>query len=182
MKVIILDRDGVINYDSENYIKNPDEWIPIPKSLEAIKNLNDCGFKIAIATNQSGISKKLFDEKTLNEIHKKMINNLAKINGKIDGIWFCSSLPNENSYYRKPNPGMLEDIIKKFNANPKKTFMVGDSLKDLQAISKLGGIPILVLTGNGKQTLNNPNMPKNTKIFDNLWEFSQYICNKNLRS
>lgn len=153
-KWIILDRDGVINVDSVDFIKSPEEWIPIPGSMQAIARLNKAGYKIAIATNQSGVARGLYDLTMLNKIHEKMHKVVEEAGGHIDGVFFCPHGPEDNCLCRKPKPGLLAEIESHFNINIKneEVFCVGDSLRDLEAAFAIGGKPILVLTGNGKKT------------------------------
>jgi D-glycero-D-manno-heptose 1,7-bisphosphate phosphatase len=154
MKLVILDRDGVINQDSANFIKNPNEWIPIAGSLEAIALLNQSGFRVAVATNQSGVSRGLFDMVTLNSIHDKMHREVAQLGGRIDAIFYCPHSAEENCDCRKPKTGMIKEIGKRFSVELNQVAAVGDALRDLQAFEKAGCQPILVLTGKGQATLD----------------------------
>jgi len=168
MNLIILDRDGVINYDSEQFIKSPDEWRPIPGSLEAIALLNRWGWRVVLASNQSGVGRGLFDMDTLNAIHDKMIRSLAQVGGRLDAIFFCPHPADSTCNCRKPKPGLLIDISERFNAKLTGVPVVGDSLRDLQAAVTVGAQPCLVLTGKGAKTRENPELPPQTMIFDNL--------------
>ena len=170
-KIIILDRDGVINHDSPDFIKSPAEWLPIPGSLEAIAKLNKHGFTVIIASNQSGIGRQLFSLQTLEAIHQKMHNALKLINAKIDQIFFCPHLPEENCFCRKPKPGLFIKIAKQYGIDYSKkiVYAIGDSLRDLEAAAGAGACPILVETGNGKKTLANlPEMFSHIKCYSNL--------------
>lgn len=153
MPIIILDRDGVINYDSVEYIKSPDEWLPIPGSLDAIAQLNRSGFRVLIVTNQSGIARGYYDIDTLDLIHEKMMQELASVGGYIEEIFFCPHHPDELCSCRKPQPGMLFQIAEKYPINLQETFFIGDSIGDIRAAQTAGCMPILVLTGNGEHTL-----------------------------
>lgn len=175
MKLIILDRDGVINYDSAQFIKTPDEWKPIPGSLEAIAALNQAGFRIALATNQSGISRGLFDMATLNAIHDKMHRALAQAGGRIDALFYCPHAAESQCSCRKPKPGMLEEIARRFGTDLDGVPSIGDSLRDLQAGLPMGAMPILVRTGKGEATLAAGGLPEDTKVFANLAEAAQFI-------
>ncbi len=175
MKLVILDRDGVINFDSDHFIKNPDEWKPIPGSLEAIAELNQPGFRIALATNQSGISRGLFDMATLNAIHDKMHRALAQNGGRIDALFYCPHSAEDHCECRKPKPGMLLEIGRRFGIDLKGVNSVGDSLRDLQAGMSLGVQPILVLTGKGKATKAQGDLPDDTLIFDNLAQATRHF-------
>jgi D-glycero-D-manno-heptose 1,7-bisphosphate phosphatase len=148
MKLVILDRDGVINYDSEAYIKSPDEWHPIPGSLEAIARLNQAGYRIAVATNQSGVGRGYYDLAMLARIHQKMNDALTEVGGKIEAIFFCPHTPEMACECRKPKPGLLFQIAKYFQIELKGIPAVGDSLRDIQAARAVAARPILVKTGN----------------------------------
>jgi D-glycero-D-manno-heptose 1,7-bisphosphate phosphatase len=183
MKLVILDRDGVINQESSNFIKNPNEWIAIAGSLDAIALLNQSGFRVAVATNQSGVSRGLFDMATLNSIHNKMHRELAQAGGRIDAIFYCPHAADENCNCRKPKTGMIEDIGKRFSVELSKVPAVGDALRDLQAFAKVGCQPILVLTGKGKLTLVDSQqadkaLPENTWICADLSEAVQRIISE----
>ena len=180
MKLVILDRDGVINQDSANFIKNPNEWIALPGSLEAIALLNQSGFRVAIATNQSGIARGLFDMAILNAINDKMYRALAQIGGRIDAMFYCPHAADDNCSCRKPKTGMVEDIARRFSVDLSEVFAVGDSLRDLQAFHDAGCKPILVRSGKGEETLTQGNLPPNTLIFADLNEAVQHIIAEDL--
>ena len=175
MKLVILDRDGVINHDSDSYIKSPDEWRPIPGSLEAITRLNQAGYHVVLATNQSGVGRGLFEVSTLNAIHDKMHRALSQIGGRIDAIFFCPHAQEADCNCRKPKAGLLEEIAKRFNVDLKGVPAVGDSLRDLTAFAVVGATPILVLTGKGEKTRHEGQLPAGTQIFANLAEAVQSI-------
>jgi D-glycero-D-manno-heptose 1,7-bisphosphate phosphatase len=175
MKLVVLDRDGVVNFDSVNFIKNTNEWIPIPGSLEAIALLNQSGYRVVIATNQSGISRGLFDMVTLNAIHDKMHKALGQLGGRVDAIFYCPHSADDNCSCRKPKPGMMEEIGHRFGMDMKGVPMVGDALRDLQAGAALGMQPILVRTGKGEETLAAGGLPEGTLVFANLAETVQHI-------
>lgn len=168
MKLVILDRDGVINFDSAQFIKSPEEWMPIPGSLEAIAMLNQAGFRVALATNQSGIERGLFDMATLNAIHDKMHRALGQFGGRIDALFYCPHTADSNCDCRKPKPGMLEEIARRFGTDLQGIPSVGDSLRDLQAGLSLGAQPVLVRTGKGEETLEEGGLPENTWICSDL--------------
>jgi D-glycero-D-manno-heptose 1,7-bisphosphate phosphatase len=168
VKLIVLDRDGVINYDSDQFIKSPDEWRPIPGSLEAIARLSHAGYRVVVATNQSGIGRGLFDMATLSAIHEKMFRALALVGGRIDAIFFCPHTADSVCECRKPKAGMLREIGARFGIDMAGIPCVGDGLRDLQAAEAIGGQPMLVLTGKGERTLREGNLPKNTVIFPDL--------------
>lgn len=168
MKLIVLDRDGVINYDSAAYIKSPAEWRPIPGSLNAISRLNQAGFHVIVATNQSGIGRGFFDMVTLNAIHDKMHKALAQAGAHVDAIYFCPHAAADNCHCRKPKPGMLEDIARRLNTLMAGVPVVGDSIRDLQAAAAVGAQPLLVLTGNGKKTQRAGELPPGTRVCADL--------------
>ena len=167
-KLIILDRDGVINYDSDQFIKSPDEWRPIPGSLEAIARLNHAGFRVIVATNQSGLGRRLFDMATLISIHDKMYKALAQLGGRVDALFYCPHTADSNCDCRKPKPGMLIEIGQRFGVDLTGVPCVGDGERDLQAAAAVGAQPILVLTGKGEKTLRAGNFPQDTAIFPDL--------------
>jgi D-glycero-D-manno-heptose 1,7-bisphosphate phosphatase len=175
MKLVILDRDGVINHDSASFIKNPNEWVPIPGSLEAIALLNQSGYRVAIATNQSGIARGLFDMATLNTIHDKMHKALAQVGGRVDAVFYCPHSADDHCNCRKPKTGMIVDIARRFSVDLKGVPAVGDALRDLQAFADAGCQPILVRTGKGEQTLANGDLPANTLIVADLSAAVQHI-------
>jgi D-glycero-D-manno-heptose 1,7-bisphosphate phosphatase len=175
MKLAILDRDGVINYDSDHYIKSPAEWRPIPGSIEAIARLNQGGFRVAVATNQSGIGRGLFDMATLNAINDKMMEMVFRHGGRIDALFFCPHTAAEECNCRKPRTGMLEEIAARFHADLKGVPCVGDSLKDVQAAESVGAQPILVLTGKGRRSQEEGGLPRKTLVFEDLAEASRHI-------
>ena len=137
-KLILLDRDGVINYDSDDFIKSPDEWRAIPGSLEAIALLNKAGIKVAVASNQSGLARGYFTEETLQKIHEKMLNELKQHNGHIDKIFYCPHGPHDHCNCRKPKPGMLFQAFQHFNITPEEAYFVGDSQRDIDAANAAG--------------------------------------------
>ena len=149
MKLIILDRDGVINYDSEHYIKSPTEWIPIPGSLEAIAQLNLKGYKVVVATNQSGIGRGLYSEDMLLSIHAKMQQALNEVQGRVDHVFYCPHLPTYGCDCRKPAPGLLRQIAAYYHCDLQGVPFVGDSLRDIRAACAVGCQPVLVRSGNG---------------------------------
>lgn len=175
MKLVILDRDGVINYDSDLYIKSPDEWRPIPGSLEAIARLTQWGYRVVVATNQSGIGRGLFVMDTLNAIHDKMIKSVAQAGGRIDAVFFCPHTNADKCGCRKPKPGMLEEIAVRYNADLEGVPAIGDSLRDLEAAVAVGAQPMLVLTGKGKKTQADPGLPPGTLVFPDLAAAVTYI-------
>ena len=175
MKIVILDRDGVINFDSDNFIKSPAEWKPIPGSLEAIARLSQAGFHVVVASNQSGIDRGLFDMDTLNAIHDKMHRAVKAVGGRIDAIFYCPHSADSNCNCRKPKPGMFERIAGCFNIDLANAYAVGDSLRDLQAAATSGAKPVLVLSGKGKATQADGGTPEGTLVFDDLAAVVEHI-------
>lgn len=176
-KIIILDRDGVINYDSAEYIKSPDEWHAIPGSLEAIAELNRAGFYVMIATNQSGIGRGYYDVATLDLVHEKMLAELAAVGGHIEEIFFCPHLPTENCLCRKPKPGLLQQIQKKYAVNLADVFFMGDKLSDVEAAKASGCKPLLLLTGLEKIDVQSHPTLIDVPHFLNLSEAVDYVIN-----
>lgn len=168
MKLIILDRDGVINQDSDAYIKSVDEFIPLPGSLEAIARLKKAGYTVAVATNQSGIARGYYDEATLAAMHDKLAHLLDEQGGEIDYIAYCPHGPDDNCDCRKPMPGLLHEISKHFNVELTHVPIVGDSLRDIQAAKTVGATPILVMTGKGERTLTNKEQLNGIPVFADL--------------
>ena len=168
LKLIILDRDGVINHDSPDFIKSPAEWLPIPGSLEAIARLNQAGYRVIVASNQSGIAREYFDMTVLNAIHQKMHTLAQQVGADIDAIFFCPHAGADNCDCRKPKPGMFHEIAKRYNTSLKGVPTVGDSLRDLQAGFISGCVPYLVLTGKGEKTNETGGLPPGTQVFPDL--------------
>jgi D-glycero-D-manno-heptose 1,7-bisphosphate phosphatase len=168
MKLIILDRDGVINEDSDEYIKSVDEFIPLPGSLEAIARLKKAGYTIAVATNQSGIARGYFDEATLAAMHDKLAHLLDEQGGEIDYIAYCPHGPDDNCDCRKPLPGLLKEISTHFNTELTNVPIIGDSLRDLQSARSVGAYPILVKTGKGERTLENADQISDVPVYADL--------------
>lgn len=168
MNLIILDRDGVVNQDSDEYVKSVDEFIPLPGSLEAIARLNQAGYRVTIATNQSGIARGYYDIATLNAMHDKLRRLLSNLGAGIDMIAFCPHGPDENCDCRKPKPGMYLDIAKRFEISLQGVPIIGDSLRDLQAAMAVGAAPILVRTGKGMRTLEKGEGLEGIPVYDDL--------------
>lgn len=168
MSLIILDRDGVINHDSDAFIKNPAEWQPIEGSLEAIARLNHAGYRVVVITNQSGIARGFFDVSMLNRIHSKMRRMLAQAGGRVEAIFFCPHGPDDACQCRKPNNGAFVDLARRLRVKLKNVPAVGDSLRDIQAAVASGARPILVKTGKGLQTAQDPALPEGVEVYDDL--------------
>lgn len=181
MQLIILDRDGVINQDSDNYVRTVDEWIPLPGSIEAVAGLSKAGFTIAIATNQSGIGREYYTLATLDAMHLKMDKLVTEAGGKIDQIEFCPHVDADQCQCRKPQPGMLSRILQITGAQPANCWMVGDSLRDLQAAWPLKIKTALVRTGKGEKTQHHPELPTDTPVFDDLAGFAQHLLRRDFR-
>jgi len=182
VSLLILDRDGVINEDSDDYIRTLEEWIPIPGSIEAIADLSRAGFQIAIATNQSGLSRGFFTLDTMEEIHASLCQLVEEEGGRIAGIFYCPHLPGEGCTCRKPATGLLQAIEAELGESAVGAYFIGDSLKDLQAAQAYGCLPVLVTTGKGADTLDilasgNADLTqlKGTPVYANLLEASRAI-------
>lgn len=177
MKIVILDRDGVINFDSEDYIKSPEEWHPIPGSLEAIALLNQQGFLVTVATNQSGLARGYYDETMLQKIHQKMHEAVLSVGGKIDSIFYCSHGPLDNCLCRKPKPGLLHQIASAYQiATLEGVPFVGDSMRDIEAAFAANAKPVLVRSGNGEKTYQKNSQKLDGIIcFDDLWSFAKTL-------
>ena len=176
MKLIILDRDGTINEDSDKHIKSPQEWKPIQGSLEAIGRLVHEGYRIVVATNQSGIARGLFDAQTLFSIHDTLQRAAAQVGGRVDAFFFCPHAADSGCMCRKPQPGMLLEAARRFNVPLKSVYMVGDAQRDLEAAAAAGARPVLVLTGKGKQTREAGNLPPGTQTFADLAAFADHLA------
>ncbi|MDD5410864.1 MAG: D-glycero-beta-D-manno-heptose 1,7-bisphosphate 7-phosphatase [Methylobacter sp.] len=173
-RYILLDRDGVINHESADFIKSPEEWRPIDGSLEAIALLNEHGYKVAVITNQSGVARGLFDDATLEKIHAKMRQMTAEKGGEIDAIYFCPHGPDDGCTCRKPKAGLLESFAAEKNVSLSDMIVIGDSLRDIQSAQAVGASPILVKTGKGQKTLtDNPDL--NIPVFENLYAAAKHI-------
>jgi len=170
MKLVILDRDGVINQDSAAYIKSPREWKPIPGSLEAIARLTQADYDVVVATNQSGVGRGLFEMATLNAIHDKMHRAVGQAGGRIHAVFYCPHAQEANCGCRKPKPGLLEEIGRRFGTSLAGVPSIGDSLRDLQAAVAVGAQPILVLTGKGAKTRREGGLPAGTQVHADLAE------------
>jgi D-glycero-D-manno-heptose 1,7-bisphosphate phosphatase len=177
MPLIILDRDGVINYDSADFIKSVDEWLPIPGSLEAMSRLSQNGYRIVIVSNQSGISRKKLTIDDLNDIHQKMMDLLAQYGGSIEAIVFCPHGPRQGCDCRKPKPGMLFDIANRLRISLKEIYFVGDSQRDIDAAQAAGAKPVLVRTGNGAVLDDSGTVPVDVPVYTDLAEFVDHLLN-----
>lgn len=176
-RYVLLDRDGVINHESDAFIKSPEEWLPIEGSLEGIALLNEYGYKVVVITNQSGLARGLFDAATLEKIHAKMRRMAEQKGGKIDAIYFCPHGPDDDCNCRKPKPGLLEQFAADNDVSLSGMAVIGDSLRDLQAAQAVGASPILVKTGKGQETLHkNPNL--NFPVFENLYDAAKHITSR----
>lgn len=176
MKLVILDRDGTINHDSDRYIKSPAEWRPIKGSIDAIARLSRAGYRVVVATNQSGIARGLFDTATLIAIHDTMQRAVAQAGGRIDGVFFCPHAADAACECRKPKPGMLLEIGRRFNVPLQAVYMVGDAQRDIEAAAAAQARPVLVLTGKGASTHAGGRLPAGTLVFPDLAAFAQHIA------
>ena len=178
MKLLILDRDGVINEDSKDYIKDASEWVAIPGSLEAIARLCQDGYRIVVVTNQAGMARKKLDISRLNEIHRKMLDHLSQYGGTIDAFFFCPHDPRKNCDCRKPKPGLLQEISKRLRVSLTDVPLVGDKVSDVEAALAVGAKPILVRTGYGQDSLDSGKLPDDIPVFANLAEVADNLIGK----
>ena len=180
-KLVILDRDGTINQDSDDFIKSPEEWIPLPGALEAIARLNHAGWQVVVASNQSGLGRGLFDMATLNAMHAKMNKHLSAVGGRIDAVFFCPHGPEDKCQCRKPLPGLFEQIGERLGMDLKGTHVVGDSLRDMLAGVAVGCTPHLVHTGKGAAFQGQPlptTFPSHTQTHADLAGFVDWLLDE----
>ncbi|AEG91634.1 D-glycero-beta-D-manno-heptose 1,7-bisphosphate 7-phosphatase [Ramlibacter tataouinensis] len=185
MKLVILDRDGTINADSDEFVKSPEEWQPLPGALEAIARLNHAGWHVAIASNQSGLGRGLFDVAQLNAMHAKMHKLLAAHGGRIDAVFYCPHTPDDHCHCRKPLPGLFEQIGERFGVELKGTPAVGDSLRDVQAGAAVGCEPHLVLSGKGAEFRGRPlpdTFPPGTRVHEDLAAFAEHLISRHAKA
>jgi D-glycero-D-manno-heptose 1,7-bisphosphate phosphatase len=178
MKLVILDRDGTINEDRPQYVQSPDDWVPLPGSLEAIAQLNHAGWHVVLATNQAGLGRGLFDMAVLNAIHTRMHKRLGAVGARVDAIFFCPHTPEDKCHCRKPEPGLFEQIAQRFNVDMRQVPAVGDSLRDVQAAAAAGCPTHLVLTGKAFELKGHPlpaQYPSGTQVHENLAAFVQQL-------
>lgn len=171
-KLVILDRDGVINHDSDDYIKSPEEWVPIPGSLEAIARLHREGYKVIVATNQSGVGRGLFDMDTLGRIHSRMLEAVRAKGGEIDAIFYCPHKPEDDCMCRKPQPGLFQEIAERLKVNLNGVYAVGDTERDVAAARLVSARPVLVRSGKGKRTLKKGKALTDIPVFEDLAAFT----------
>lgn len=174
MKLLILDRDGVINQDSDDYIKSLAEWIPIPSAITAIARLSKAGWTVAVATNQSGIARGYYDLATLESMHARLRELVAEQGGELGVVVYCPHGPDDGCDCRKPKPGMLRQIAHHYRADLKGVWFVGDSRGDLDAALAVDCLPVLVKTGKGERTLAKP-LPEGTLVFDDLAAVADHL-------
>ena len=184
-KLLILDRDGVINVESPDFVKSPEEWVPIKGSLEAIGRLSQAGYDIVVITNQSGIGRGYFSADMLAKMHARMIDYVQQYGGKIQSILFCPHTPDDECDCRKPKDGMYQELAERLNIGFGDVYSVGDSVRDLLAAKTAGANPVLVKTGNGKKSLkeieSSPELGlTSAPVFDNLSSFTDALLNNEL--
>ncbi len=176
MKLVILDRDGTINHDSEHHVKSLDEWRPIKGSLEAIARLSQAGYRVVVATNQSGIARGLLSTRTLFEIHDALQRAVAQLGGRVDAFFFCPHAADSSCECRKPQPGMPLEVARRFNVSLADVYMVGDARRYLEAAAAAGARPVLVLTGKGRKTKADGELPQGTQVFPDLAAFAEQLA------
>ena len=189
MKLVIIDRDGTINAESADFIKSPDEWMPLPGALEAIARLNHAGWHVVVASNQSGLGRGLFDVASLNAMHAKMYKMLAAVGGRIDAVFYCPHAPDDKCHCRKPEPGLFEQIGERYGIDLKGVAVVGDALRDVVAGASAGCEPHLVLTGNGAAyrggalpVILPDTFPANTRVHEDLSAFADWMVARAARA
>lgn len=185
LKLVVLDRDGTINQDRDDFVKSPEEWVPLPGALEAIARLNHAGWHVAIASNQSGLGRGLFDVATLNAMHDKMHKMLAAVGGRVDAIFYCPHTPEDDCQCRKPLPGLFEQIGQRFGVPLKSVPTVGDSLRDLVAGHAAGCETHLVLTG--KSAGLSPDearkgLPEGAQVHADLAAFANHLLSRSAKA
>ncbi len=185
MKLVILDRDGTLNEDSADYVKSPEEWVPLPGALEAVARLNHAGWHVVVASNQSGLGRGLFDVSTLNAMHAKMHRMLAAVGGRVDAIFYCPHGPDEGCRCRKPEPGLFEQIGERYGLDLRGVPAIGDSPRDVLAGMAVGCEPHLVLTGKGETYARRglpDTLPATTRMHQNLAAFADALIARGHRS
>lgn len=178
MPLIILDRDGVINHDSIDYIKSPDEWSAIDGSLESISRLTQSGYRVVVASNQSGFARKKFKIADLNAVHQHMLDQVAQFGGVIEAVFFCPHASRQGCECRKPKPGMLLDISERLGIPLSDVFFVGDSQRDIDAANNAGAKPVLVRTGNGEILVSSGSVPDDVPIYADLASFVECLLSR----
>jgi len=179
MKLVILDRDGTINHEREDYIKSPEEWVPLPGSLEAIARLNHAGWHVVVATNQPGLGRGLLDVLALNAIHAKMLRQLAAQGGRIDAVFYCPHVPDDGCHCRKPAPGLLTQIAERYGVEPRELRVAGSTAEHLQAGAAIGAQLHLVCTGQSAALRPGgalpPGVPEGTLAHADLQAFADHL-------
>ncbi len=174
-KLIVIDRDGVLNQESAHFVRSPEEWIALPGALQAVAELTRGGFDVVVATNQSGVGRGLFTAETLDAIHRKMTAAIETGGGRLAGIFVCPHAPDAQCDCRKPRPGLMRQIEKTFGCTLAGQPVVGDSERDLRAACAVGARPILVRTGNGRETEARLAPGDMTEVFDDLAAVSAHL-------
>ena len=183
MPLLLCDRDGVINLDSEHYIKSPAEFLPIPASLEAVARFSQAGWKVALVTNQSGLARGLFSLAALHAIHTKLHQLLHGLGGRVDAIFFCPHGPDASCNCRKPAPGLMQEALGRFGVRANEALVVGDSLRDLEAAARAKIAPHLVRTGNGLETeqsalAGSKPLPAGTQVHNDLMAVADAVLGR----
>lgn len=182
MSLIILDRDGVINYDSDDYIKSPEEWVPIPGSLEAIARLHQARYRIVVITNQSGVGRGVLDMETLGRIHARMLDAVREAGGEIDGVFLCPHRPEDHCDCRKPSPGLFVKVSEQLKVDLNGIYAVGDCERDIIAARRVMALPVLVRTGKGEQTLRQSRELAGVAVFEDLAAFTSALLSGELKA
>lgn len=182
-KLVILDRDGTINHDSDDYVKSSEEWVALPGAIEAMSKLHHAGWHLVIASNQSGLGRGLFDVATLNLMHDKLNKALAEVGARVDAIFYCPHTPDDHCHCRKPLPGLFEQIGERFGVQLSDVHAVGDTLRDAQAAASVGCQTHLVRTGNSASLLQDElpdNYPPQTRVHADLGAFADWLLNRDI--
>ena len=185
VKLVILGRDGILNDFRDDHVKAPEEWTPIAGALEAVARLNHAGWHAVVATNQSGIGRGMIDMASVNAVHAHMLRQLAAVGGRIDAVFFCPHTPEDHCDCRKPLPGLMRDIVKRYGIDPKHVPMVADTLRDLQAAQAAGCEPHLVLSGraaalDAAQIKHLVEQVPHTQVHVDLAAFAEHLLTRHL--
>jgi len=173
MRLIVLDRDGTLNENPEDFLRSPEDWTPIPGALEAVARLNQGGWRVVVATNQSGLGRGLFDVATLNAMHARMHKELAAAGARVEAVFFCPHAPEEGCDCRKPAPGLFQQIARRMKVAPSSVVAAGDSVRDAMAASAAGCEAHLIASGPAAEV--GADLPAGTRIHPDLGAFADFI-------
>ena len=176
-KLVVLDRDGTLNAEPEDFLRDPEDWQPLPGALEAVARLHHGGWRLVIASNQSGIGRGLFDVAQMNAVHARMHKLVAAAGGRIEAVFFCPHAPDEDCPCRKPAPGLLEEIGRRTGVPPAQMVVVGDSVRDMQAAVAVGAQAHLVRTGQSAEGCPT-DLPDGVQVHPDLSAFADALLNR----